>query len=359
MLYDTPHVRVEAADGVATLWLEFPGLPVNALTPPRLAEIDRALSTVLPNPHVDVLVVRSGKPAGFCGGHNDALETDEDRTAFALAGQRVLNRLAAADFVTVAFLEGPCLGPGLELALACDYRLAVSGPDAWLGFPVAPPCWGGSGRLGRKAARVPAGGVVTAREARKIGLVDDAFCARRAKVELRGWLDRLLVNPRKRARPVPPDSLARERAAFRRSGPPAAATHPVPCPVLPGAVAVTGAGGPAARLVVELAIRGGTVVTSLSPSDALAESVRRGRVTPLEADQARQRVRPTGDAAWVLACDARGVRVVKPRTPPVDLVVWLRSLGYAAPLAHPPADRVRWRHAAVADEARPALARGA
>ena len=334
MLYESPHVRVEAADGVATLWLEFPGPPVNALTPPRLAEFDRALCAVLPNPHLDVLVIRSGKPAGFCGGHSPvALDTDADRTAFAHAGQCVLNRLAAADVVTVAFLAGPCLGPGLELALACDYRLAVCGPDAWLGFPDAPvglpPCWGGSARIGRKAARLLAGKVVTVREAWALGLVDDAFCTRRAKVELRGFLDRLLAKPRKRPVRDLSEELARERTAFRSPGVLAAlapSAPAVPPPCFPGAVAVLGDTPTAARLAVEIAIRGGHVVTdgesSLSP--LFAEVVRRGRVTPLEADQARQCVRPDGDAAVTVAFSPDGARV-RPWLPAV--VEWVRSLG--------------------------------
>src|SRR5687767_4247892 len=114
MLYESPHVRVEAADGVATLWLEFTGSPVNALTPARLVDIDRGLSAATTSPHVEVLVIRSGRPAGFCGGHDPGrvadLTTEDARTTFVVAGQRVLARLATAEVAAVAFVEGPCLG---------------------------------------------------------------------------------------------------------------------------------------------------------------------------------------------------------------------------------------------------------
>jgi enoyl-CoA hydratase/carnithine racemase len=303
MLYESPHVRVEAADGVATLWLEFAGPPVNALTPSRLADIDRGLSAATANPHVEILVLRSGRPAGFCGGHDPEsladLTTEDARAAFALAGQQALNRLAAADVATVAFVEGPCLGPGLELALACDYRLAVAEPDSWVGFPDTargvPPCWGGVTRLtrllGRRANGLLAGDTLTAREARGIGLFDDAFSARRAKVELRSFLDRLQRKPRKRregwlrwGRPPLAVGLAAERAAFRvalRS-----AIPPLPKPAA--------ACDPIAR-AVEAALRG-TAVTVPAGSDGavsrlLAEALRRGRVTPLEAEQTRGRIR--------------------------------------------------------------------
>jgi enoyl-CoA hydratase/carnithine racemase len=306
MLYESPHVRVEAADGVATLWLEFPGSPVNALTPARLAEIDRGLTAATAGPHVEVLVVRSGRPAGFCGGHDPDrlgdLTTENTRTAFAVAGQRVLVRFAAVEMVTVAFVEGPCLGPGLELALACDYRLTVAGPDSWVGFPDAdrgqPPCWGGATRLrrllGRRADPLLAGGILTAREARVAGLFDDAFCARRAKIELRTFLDRLQRRPRKRMesrlrwdRPSVAAGLAAERVAFRKA-------LRSPTPLAPDRVERIGTDDEAGR-AVELAIRG-TAVTVAAGNDsrlsrALAEAVRRGRVTPLEAEQARARIR--------------------------------------------------------------------
>jgi enoyl-CoA hydratase/carnithine racemase len=309
MLYESPHVRVEAADGVATLWLEFPGTPVNALTPARLTEIDRSLSAATTSPHVEVLVVRSGRPAGFCGGHDPdrlgELTTEDARTAFAMVGQRVLVRFTAVELVTVAFVEGPCLGPGLELALACDYRLAVAGPDSWVGFPDAarglPPCWGGATRLRRllrrRAAPTLAGDILTAREARAAGLFDDAFCVRRAKIELRTFLDRLQRRPRKRKeiglrwdRPSVAAGLAAERVAFRKA-------LRSPIPLASDRAELIGADDEAGR-AVELAIRG-TAVTVAAANDsgvsrALTEAVRRGRVTPLEAEQARGRIKAEG-----------------------------------------------------------------
>lgn len=328
MLYESPHVRVEAADGVATLWLEFPGSPVNALTPARLAEIDRGLTAATTSPHVEVLVIRSGRPAGFCGGHDPDwladLTTEDARAAFAVSGQRALNRLAAVEVVTAAFVEGPCLGPGLELALACDYRLAAAGPDSWVGFPDAarglPPCWGGATRLrrrvGRRANAILAGDTLTAREAQRIGLLDDAFSARRAKIELRRFLDRLQRRPRKRrdgwlrwSRPSVAEGLATERIAFREAlrsramlEVVAADRQHTPAPPYPKLVELMGCDEQTAVLAVEMALREMSVAivtrsdSELSQvSDALtrtlAGAVRRGRATPLEAEQGRGRIR--------------------------------------------------------------------
>jgi enoyl-CoA hydratase/carnithine racemase len=219
MLFASAHVRVTAEYGVATLWLGFPGAPVNALDAPRLHELDRALAAIEGNPFLNVLVVRSAKPAGFCAGLRPPVAEVADRATFAARGQRVLSRLAALPFVTAAYIDGPCLGAGLELALACDYRLCIATPCTHLGFPQRFTCFGGGPRLrkilGRRAAAfVESGGTLSGREARDLGLVDRAFCARRAKIELRTFLDELERSPRAPERRPDDAGFADERRAF-------------------------------------------------------------------------------------------------------------------------------------------------
>jgi 3-hydroxyacyl-CoA dehydrogenase/enoyl-CoA hydratase/3-hydroxybutyryl-CoA epimerase len=349
MLYESAGVRVEADDGVATLWLDFAGAPVNALSLARLTEIDRGATAAVYVPGVEILIVRSANPAGFCGGSDfDAflfLSTDADRAEYARAGQEILTRLTAVPFPTIAFVHGPCLGPGLELALACDYRLAVSGPESAIGFPEHAhglvPCWGGVTRLtrliGRTTARdfLASGQSVSGREAARLGLFDDAFSARRAKIELRTVLDHVqrtgTLPPRRRwlrrrghpagaTRSVYLDGLtraadrtvaegeARERAWFVAAAGTEAVRLRTALLVRPqspaSAVAEFGVVGDwseaSAELVGRAALRGVRVLVPasnrgvISQLDAyLATKVRRGFVTPLEADDARRRVEPT------------------------------------------------------------------
>ena len=122
------HVRTTTAYGTATLALDFPGEPVNALDRARLAALDAALAAVAADPHTHIVVLRSDHPAGFCAGVHPAAHLDHpaDRAAFAAYGQAVADRLANLPQTTVAFLDGPVLGAGLELALACDHRLVLS-----------------------------------------------------------------------------------------------------------------------------------------------------------------------------------------------------------------------------------------
>src|SRR5262249_48848703 len=221
MLFSSAHIRVTAEYGVGTLWLAFPGEPVNALDALRLRELDSALAAIETHPFLNVLVVRSAKPAGFCAGlHPDVAEV-MDRPAFASLGQRVFARLAALPFVSVAFIDGPCLDVGLELALACDYRLCVATPGTHLGFPQRFTCFGGSKRmhslLGPRSQRfIESGRTFAGREARDLRLADRAFCARRAKIELRTFLDELERSPRVPERSRDESGFADERRAFAR-----------------------------------------------------------------------------------------------------------------------------------------------
>lgn len=324
MLFASAHVRVEADHGTATLWLNFPGDPVNALDSARLRELAAALDAVAKNPFVNILVVRSGKPAGFCAGIHPAaltsLEHPANRAAFAWHGQQVFARLAALPFTTVAFIDGPCLGVGLELALMCDHRLCVARPTTHLGFPDLPPCFGGTGRvtqlLGRRAtAFLASGQTLSGREARDLGLVDHAFCERRAKIELRTFLDRLERKPRLPNRGEA-TSLAAERRAFATCNPRRITSwFNTFTRTVPPVIGLVGENEADAHAVAEAVLRGSRAVVLGTGAAVFARidvALARGFVTPLEAEQARGRITLTDSVA-----DLRRVRVVlgKPITP--------------------------------------------
>jgi enoyl-CoA hydratase len=221
MHHETTHLRITANRGVATLQLGFPGDPVNALDAARLRELDDAFAVLEANAFLSRVVIRSAKPAGFCAGLSPqaraALSHPADRAAFSSLGQRVFARLAALRAVTVAFIEGPCLGLGLELALACDYRLSVASLTNHLGFPFERPCAGGTARLPKRIARllIDSGRTLSGREAQAVGLVDRAFCERRAKLELQTVLNELDRHPHKPRR-AQATGLAAERIAFAK-----------------------------------------------------------------------------------------------------------------------------------------------
>src|SRR5262249_51307215 len=126
-LFSSETLRVEEpADGVAVLWLDLANRPVNVFTRQALADLDAALDRLAAEPAVRVLVIRSAKKGGFCAGADlhefAAIRTAEDAAVTSAAGQRLFGKLAGLRVPSVAVIHGPCVGGGLELALACDYR---------------------------------------------------------------------------------------------------------------------------------------------------------------------------------------------------------------------------------------------
>ena len=131
------HWRLARDDnGVAWLLFDRDGASVNAIDEAVLAELD-AILDVLEQDSPGALVLRSGKASGFCVGADVNLFAgvdDPGQVAQRLsAAHGVLDRLENLPFPTLAVIHGPCLGGGLELALACRQRIAVAG--ATLGFP--------------------------------------------------------------------------------------------------------------------------------------------------------------------------------------------------------------------------------
>src|SRR5947209_6934279 len=141
-------------EGIAWLALDKAGASANTLAVDVLSELDQVLASLEKNVPKG-LVLRSAKPSGFIAGADigefrgltDAAVVEE-RLSEAHA---VVDRLDHLAVPTVAVIHGYCLGGGLEIALACDYRIAVE--DARLGFPEVMlglhPGLGGTVRLPR------------------------------------------------------------------------------------------------------------------------------------------------------------------------------------------------------------------
>ncbi len=175
-------------DNILWLYLDRQGESVNALGREVLEEFD-ALITLAERDTPLGLAILSGKSGGFIYGA-DVREFDgfDDADSVKAEISRVhdmFDRLEALPCPTVAAIRGYCLGGGLELALACDYRIAQDTPDTKFGFPETQlgiyPGFGGSAR---SIARV--GGLkamelmltarnINARAALGIGLVDEVI----------------------------------------------------------------------------------------------------------------------------------------------------------------------------------------
>jgi enoyl-CoA hydratase/carnithine racemase len=174
-------VRIEINDVVATIVLDRPEA-ANAIDLHMLGEIGRSLDTLEANPSIRCLIVTGAGKVFSAGGDIEQMRqlTAEQGEAFVAEGQTVLERLASSRMVVIAALNGHALGGGLELALACDIRIADM--RATIGFPEVGlgliPGWGGTQRaahlLGHSRASllVLTGDRLAARDAERLGLVD-------------------------------------------------------------------------------------------------------------------------------------------------------------------------------------------
>jgi 3-hydroxyacyl-CoA dehydrogenase / enoyl-CoA hydratase / 3-hydroxybutyryl-CoA epimerase len=185
---DTPktftHSRLsKGSDDIAWLVLDRANESTNTLSEVVLAELDAALGDI-EGMRAKGLVIRSAKKGGFIAGADlrdfkGVTEVREVETRMRRAHE-IVDRLAALSIPTVAVIHGHCLGGGLEIALACKYRIALD--DAKLGFPEIRlglhPGLGGTFRLTALIDPVEAmtmmltGKTVHARKAKALGLVD-------------------------------------------------------------------------------------------------------------------------------------------------------------------------------------------
>ncbi|MEM9403610.1 MAG: 3-hydroxyacyl-CoA dehydrogenase NAD-binding domain-containing protein [Pseudomonadota bacterium] len=173
------------ADGIVWLRLDKSDGSANVLSGPVLTELNELLEP-LPAKQPRGVVIYSGKSSGFIMGAdiNEFTKISNPDEAYALIrmGQQVLDKLEDLPCPTVAAINGFALGGGLELAMACDYRLAFSGDRKAFGLPEVQlgihPGFGGTVRAVQIMGVRPAmqlmltGAPINAVKARKLGLVD-------------------------------------------------------------------------------------------------------------------------------------------------------------------------------------------
>lgn len=193
------------AEGIAWLSFDKPGTSANVLSGAVLLELDEQLAQ-LEKASPQGLVVLSGKKSGFVAGADikEFTGLTDEASGYQLIrrGQQVLDRLAALPFPTVAAIHGFALGGGLELALACRYRVAVGDERLSLGLPEVQlgihPGFGGTVRSVQIAGVRTAmqlmltGKPLRADKALKSGLIDRLVPAQEA---LRGAARELVLRP--------------------------------------------------------------------------------------------------------------------------------------------------------------------
>ena len=197
--------RIERdADDIAWLCFDKAGASTNVLSGQVMLELGEQLGALAASPPRG-LVIYSAKQSGFIAGADikefTALKTPQDAFQMIRRGQLVLEQLEKLPCSSVALINGFCLGGGLELALACRYRVGIDDDRLSLGLPEVKlgihPGFGGTVRSTRLVGVTHAmsfmlnGRNVHAHEALQMGLVDRLVTGDNAKQTARA----LLLNP--------------------------------------------------------------------------------------------------------------------------------------------------------------------
>lgn len=196
------------ADGVAWLLFDRAETSANTLSSEVMEEFDAVLAEIETERPAG-LVIRSAKPSGFIAGADvnefrGASDPEMVETRIR-AAHAVIDHLEVLRLPTVAVIHGFCLGGGLEVALACQSRIAIEGarfgfPEVMLGLH---PGLGGTARFtalvnpAQSMALMLTGRTIDARRARSLGLVDTVTQER----HIQGAVKDALFGRLKRARP--------------------------------------------------------------------------------------------------------------------------------------------------------------
>jgi 3-hydroxyacyl-CoA dehydrogenase/enoyl-CoA hydratase/3-hydroxybutyryl-CoA epimerase len=173
--------------GIAVVSFDLPGEPVNKLNAAVKDELELVLARLRDDAAVRAVVLISGKADTFIAGADieefTAIVNQTEAERLSFEGQETVSRLETFQKPIVAAINGACLGGGLEVALACHYRIATDHPKTALGLPEVQlgliPGAGGCQRLprliGARAAldMILSGKTERASKALRLGLVDE------------------------------------------------------------------------------------------------------------------------------------------------------------------------------------------
>ncbi|MER9251303.1 enoyl-CoA hydratase/isomerase family protein [Mesorhizobium sp. M0598] len=194
-------VTFETDGSISTITLRRPE-KFNALDIPMLRALEAALDEAEAADGVRVVLV-CGEGKGFCAGGDVEAWAEMSAADFQVQwvryGHRVFDRLARLRQPTIAVLAGHALGGGLELAAACDFRVAET--QVKLGFPETSigvvPGWSGTQRAVRRfgaqaVRRMALGGeMFLATEALALGIVDRVVETGKAFAEAKAWAGKI------------------------------------------------------------------------------------------------------------------------------------------------------------------------
>ncbi len=175
--------------GVCQIVLNVPDRPMNVLDQNVMTELTSIVTALETAADVKVVVFSSSKESGYLAGADVSaiagIESSHHAARLIENGQLLFQRIEWLPMTKVVVIHGPCLGGGLEMALACDYIIARDNSSTKIGLPEIKlgviPGWGGTQRLPKRVGLQNAltmilqGKHLDAKEALKTGLIDRAI----------------------------------------------------------------------------------------------------------------------------------------------------------------------------------------
>jgi 3-hydroxyacyl-CoA dehydrogenase/enoyl-CoA hydratase/3-hydroxybutyryl-CoA epimerase len=223
-MMELKHLRMEnPSTAWHKLWIDVHGRKLNVLFEELFDEFRAVLDWLQANGDPRPVVLCSAKEKGFVVGADLkrilSIQSDSQIQSFLKHGQDLLDDWEQLPNLTIAWIKGPCLGGGLELAMACRYRIVHVSEETQLGMPESKlgltPGWGGTQRLIRLVGLEPAvsmlldGQPIDALRAVELGLAQGTWDdTRPIDAQISEWVTKLghFLNPQTFSK----DELSRE-----------------------------------------------------------------------------------------------------------------------------------------------------
>ena len=180
------YFKIKYQDQICYLTFDLKNEKINKLDSKTLTQLEKFLDDIANNNEIKALVFQSAKKNIFIAGADineiRDLKDKEETLKIVTRGQQIISKIEKLKIPTIAIINGACMGGGLELALACKYRFAISNEKTKLALPEVKlgiiPGFGGTQRMPRLIGLknsidlILSGKSIDAKKAFKIGLID-------------------------------------------------------------------------------------------------------------------------------------------------------------------------------------------
>lgn len=202
----TNHIKLNINNNIATLTFDMENSNANTLGSEVLEEFDAKLDELKQQSGIQALLIQSAKPSIFIAGANiKEIEPMNDEKVifdYLMKVNDIFLKLERLKFPSIAYINGSCMGGGLELALACSYRIATSESATKIAFPEVKlgffPGFGGTQRLPKLIGLIPSldliltGKTIDAKKAYRLGLVNEFFAQGQSEDRVNAFIQKAI-----------------------------------------------------------------------------------------------------------------------------------------------------------------------